>query len=52
MKENFGKGDIVEDHRFYSMCQAITAALLFGASTPIAKLLLGDTQPVLLAALL
>ena len=52
MKDDFGKDDTVKDHRFYSMCQAITAALLFGASAPIAKLLLGDIQPVLLAALL
>jgi drug/metabolite transporter (DMT)-like permease len=30
---------------------ALTAALLFGVSTPLAKLLLGDVSPVLLAAL-
>lgn len=34
------------------MFQAITAALLFGTSAPIAKLLLGDIQPVPLAAFL
>lgn len=32
--------------------QALMAALLFGASAPFAKLLLGDIQPVMLAALL
>ncbi len=31
---------------------ALAAALLFGASTPIAKVLLGVTEPVLLAGLL
>src|SRR5690348_11139761 len=31
---------------------ALMAALLFGASTPFAKLLLGDAPPVLLAGLL
>jgi drug/metabolite transporter (DMT)-like permease len=31
---------------------ALLAALLFGASTPLAKLLVGDTPPVLLAGLL
>jgi len=32
--------------------QAIMAAILFGASAPLAKLLLGNIQPVMLAALL
>src|SRR5262245_34078688 len=31
---------------------ALLAAVLFGASTPLAKLLLGDIPPVLLAGLL
>jgi drug/metabolite transporter (DMT)-like permease len=31
---------------------ALLAAALFGASTPLAKILLGQTQPILLAALL
>lgn len=31
---------------------ALAAAALFGASTPLAKILLGQTQPILLAALL
>src|SRR5712692_3935075 len=31
---------------------ALLAALLFGASTPFAKILLGETEPVLLAGLL
>ena len=32
--------------------QALLAALFFGASAPIAKLLLGDVPPVLMAAVL
>src|SRR3989338_5130398 len=31
---------------------ALLAALLFGASAPLAKLLLGETEPILLAAFL
>ncbi len=34
------------------MLQALAAALLFGASAPIAKVLLGEVEPVSLAALL
>ncbi|MGE5379997.1 MAG: EamA family transporter [Methylocystaceae bacterium] len=36
----------------YPKIQAILAAVLFGASSPLAKLLLNDISPVLLAALL
>jgi len=36
----------------YPMLQALLAAILFGASAPLAKLLLGQIDPVLLAALL
>jgi len=36
----------------YPIVQAILAAGLFGASTPIAKLLLGQIEPVALAAFL
>lgn len=36
----------------YPKLQAIVAALLFGASAPLAKLLLADIHPVMLAALL
>ncbi len=36
----------------YPMAQALAAAALFGASAPLAKLLLGEVDPVLLAALL
>jgi drug/metabolite transporter (DMT)-like permease len=36
----------------YPVIQALVAALLFGASAPLAKLLLGQFEPVLLAALL
>ena len=35
-----------------SAAPALTAALLFGASTPLAKLLVGDVTPLLLAGLL
>lgn len=36
----------------YPLLQALLAALLFGASAPVAKLLLGQIDPVMLAALL
>ena len=39
-------------NRTYAVVQALVAALLFGASAPFAKLLLGQIEPVLLAALL
>ena len=35
-----------------SVFYALLAAVLFGASTPVAKLLVGDVQPLLLAGLL
>lgn len=35
-----------------SASPALVAALLFGASTPLAKLLVGGTSPLLLAGLL
>ena len=38
--------------RTYPVLQAITAALLFGASAPFAKLLLGEIEAVPLAAFL
>ncbi len=38
--------------RLYPMAQALVAAILFGASAPAAKLLLGEIEPVSLAALL
>jgi hypothetical protein len=41
-----------EGHRHSGALLAIGAAALFGASTPIAKLLLGFTDPLLLAGLL
>lgn len=37
---------------FTLVLQALTAALLFGASAPLAKLLLGGVEPILLAGLL
>jgi drug/metabolite transporter (DMT)-like permease len=39
-------------HNYYPILQALLAALLFGISAPLAKLLLGEVQPVPLAALL
>ena len=36
----------------YSVIQALFAALLFGASAPLAKLLLGEVEPIPLAAFL
>jgi drug/metabolite transporter (DMT)-like permease len=39
------------DH-IYSMMQALLAAVLFGASAPLAKLLLGEVEPISLAAFL
>jgi drug/metabolite transporter (DMT)-like permease len=36
----------------YSILQALIAALLFGASAPLSKLLLGEIEPILLAAFL
>ena len=36
----------------HSAAPALAAALLFGASTPLAKLLIGDVSPLLLAGLL
>jgi drug/metabolite transporter (DMT)-like permease len=39
-------------HRVYPIVQALFAALLFGASAPLAKLLLGEVEPVPLAAFL
>ncbi|MEP6984514.1 MAG: DMT family transporter [Chloroflexota bacterium] len=38
--------------RIVAIAQALLAALLFGASAPLAKLLLGNVEPVMLAALL
>ncbi len=35
-----------------SASPALAAALMFGASTPAAKVLVGDVSPVLLAGLL
>ncbi len=40
------------NERLYPALQALLAALLFGASAPLAKLLLGEIEPVSLAALL
>jgi drug/metabolite transporter (DMT)-like permease len=38
--------------KFYPALQALLAAVLFGASAPLSKLLLGEVQPVPLAAFL
>ncbi len=42
----------MKSQRFLLTSQALLAAVLFGASAPLAKLLLGDVQPVMLAGLL
>jgi drug/metabolite transporter (DMT)-like permease len=42
----------MKKHHLPLILQALTAALLFGASAPLAKLLLGGIEPVLLAGLL
>lgn len=42
----------MKNQRTLSVLQVLLAAFLFGASAPLAKLLLGDIQPVLLAGLL
>ncbi len=39
-------------HRLVPIIQALLAAFLFGASAPLAKLLLGDVEPIPLAAFL
>jgi drug/metabolite transporter (DMT)-like permease len=39
-------------NHFYPIIQAMIAALLFGASAPLAKLLLGEIKPIPLAAFL
>ncbi len=44
--------EISAESKWTGVIYAVLAAALFGASTPFAKLLLGDTAPVLLAALL
>lgn len=49
MKRN---GISINKKNLYPMLQALLAALLFGASAPIAKILLGDVQPIPLAGLL
>jgi drug/metabolite transporter (DMT)-like permease len=42
----------MKNQRTLSTLQVLLAAVLFGASAPLAKLLLGDIQPVMLAGLL
>jgi drug/metabolite transporter (DMT)-like permease len=42
----------MKNQRQRSTIQALLAAMLFGASAPLAKLLLGDIQPVMLAGML
>ncbi len=43
---------MMKDTRIYPMGQALLAAILFGASAPLAKLLLGEVEPIVLAAFL
>ena len=47
-----GKQYFMNKKNLYPILQALLAALLFGASAPIAKVLLGDVQPIPLAGLL
>lgn len=42
----------MKENKLYPIAQALIAALLFGASAPVAKILLGETSPVPLAAFL
>ncbi len=42
----------MKNTRIYPMGQAVLAAVLFGASAPLAKLLLGEIEPISLAAFL
>ena len=42
----------MKQHRLVPIIQALLAAFLFGASAPLAKLLLGDVEPIPLAAFL
>lgn len=42
----------VSKHPFYGLGAAILAAVLFGATTPFAKILVGDVQPLMLAGVL
>lgn len=42
----------MKSNRFISIIYALSAALLFGSSAPVAKLMLGDIQPIPLAAFL
>ena len=42
----------MKSSRIIPVVQALLAAFLFGASAPLSKLLLGETSPVILAALL
>lgn len=46
------KGSFVKIHLSNSIAAALGAAILFGASTPVAKFLIGYSSPVLLAGLL
>ncbi len=46
------KADEMKKTSIYPMFQAILAAILFGASAPISKLLLGEIEPIPMAAFL
>ncbi len=45
-------GVVLMNKNIYPMFQAILAAVLFGASAPISKLLLGEIEPIPMAAFL
>lgn len=44
--------EILNKTKFYPVIMALAAAILFGASAPITKILLGEIEPILLASLL
>lgn len=45
-------GNILNKNKFYPILQAILASILFGASAPLSKILLGHIEPVPLASFL
>jgi drug/metabolite transporter (DMT)-like permease len=47
-----GKKEVMQRSHLSALLQALVAALLFGASAPLAKLLLGEVEPIPLAAFL
>ncbi|MDT3701219.1 MAG: EamA family transporter [Thermincola sp.] len=52
LKKGRKVSELMSRAKIYPMVQAILSSVLFGASAPIAKLLLGQIEPVVLAAFL